>query len=64
MAELRPCPFCGGTQIEVYHNPNNKLMYFGIEQYKVSCLRCAAQLHREKKEEAIAAWNRRAKEKT
>ena len=60
MEELKPCPFCGGTRIEVYHNPNNKLRYFGIEQYNVSCVCCAAQLCRQKKDEAIEAWNRRA----
>lgn len=58
--ELKPCPFCGCTRIEVYPNPNNELRYYGIEQYKVSCVNCAAQLYRGEKEEAIEAWNRRA----
>ena len=60
MSELKPCPFCGCAQIEVYANPNNALKHFGIEQYKVCCVNCAAQLYRGKKQEAIDAWNRRA----
>lgn len=58
--ELKPCPFCACARIEVYENPNNQLRKFGIEQYKVCCVNCAAQLFRGKKEEAIEAWNRRA----
>lgn len=60
MSELKPCPFCGGSRIKVYPNPNKDLRYLGIEQYKISCLHCAAQLYRAKKKEAIEAWNRRA----
>ena len=60
MEELKPCPFCGNPLIKVYHNPNKDLRYTGIEQYKVSCVHCAAQLCRAGKEEAIEAWNRRA----
>lgn len=60
MDELKSCPFCGGSRIKVYRSQNKKLRYLGIEQYKVSCVKCAAQLCRAKKEEAIKAWNMRA----
>ena len=59
MSELKKCPFCGGSRIKVYPNPNKDLRDLGIEQYKVSCVNCAAQLCRAGKEEAIEAWNRR-----
>lgn len=60
MDKMKPCPFCGSVRIEVYLNPNNDLMKYGIEQYKVSCVECAAQLYRGDKSEAIEAWNRRS----
>ena len=60
MSELKPCPFCGWSNIAVYANPNNTLKRYGVEQYKVCCVNCAAQLYRGKKQEAIDAWNRRA----
>lgn len=64
MTEMKRCPFCGGSRIKVYPNPNKDLRDLGIEQYKVSCVNCAAQIFRAGKEEAIEAWNRRFNEST
>ena len=58
MAELKPCPFCGGKARWVYRKP------FGV----VACKECGARpyLHCDEYEEmdsknrAIEAWNRRA----
>lgn len=50
--KLKPCPFCGGSQVEIY-SP-----YKGV--YKVICLcgACGASSPDEKK--AYMYWNRRA----
>lgn len=53
--ELKPCPFCG----------NNARLLSGTECYEVICSNpdCAAIIARSfpSREEAITAWNRRAK---
>ena len=64
-SELKRCPFCGGTKLEV-----NKCGAMDIGyNCRVRCLTegCYANLHPHgldprTKEEAIAAWNRRAGE--
>ena len=62
MAELKPCPFCGG---KAYIGQTKKTLK---KQYCVSCenLRCIASLLRNpfvthflSMSEAIEAWNRR-----
>lgn len=61
MAELKPCPFCGEKNIEVFiHEYHGWPSY--SRTYKVICFSCSAQLYRGSKEEVIAAWNRRAGE--
>ena len=57
--ELKPCPFCGGTRIEVYDYD------YGItETIGVRCKDCGAHIENmfESDEEAVEAWNRRAGE--
>lgn len=59
MAELKPCPFCGGEAFlseNVYDlKPGNVLLYF------VECGGCnATTTEYGYKYEAIEAWNRRA----
>lgn len=55
MAELKPCPFCGGKAfIDRYMQPH--------EEWRVRCLECSARVGRYaglNKKEAITAWNRR-----
>ena len=55
MAELKPCPFCGGEEFEV-------VSVYG-EEYYVNCLNCTTcGPGGETYEEAIEAWNRRAED--
>ena len=54
MAELNPCPFCGGES-EIHRSVYN-------ETYRGRCKRCGAQTRpRGTKENAIEDWNRRTK---
>ena len=55
MAELKPCPFCGGVE---------KLSVCGwADQYWVSCDNCETEgPSGETPPEAIEAWNRRAED--
>ena len=52
MAELKPCPFCGGkAEISLY-----------LGNYGVACCECPGAVincRYQTKEEAIKAWNRR-----
>ena len=58
MAELKPCPFCGG----------NPFFYFfcdGFNSYnRVTCKKCVVSLTKKNiiGTEAIDAWNRRAED--
>ena len=57
MAELKPCPFCGGRATVVEH------IYYGFQnRYGVVCLDCYAETRQvlHSKDAAIAGWNRRA----
>ena len=56
MADLKPCPFCGGKAVVTA-----KLPYFGEnETLSVMCKECnASSKHKRTEEEAIEAWNRR-----
>ena len=56
MAELKPCPFCGGkaTITKSVDVCNNKF-------YSVKCFRCGVlTTFRDRQYNAIEAWNRRA----
>lgn len=57
MAELKPCPFCGGTQQHI--ETDGRLWFdYGV-LYSVACL-CGARSYQALTEErAIEAWNRR-----
>lgn len=60
MAELKPCPFCGGEAEYIYEMPYNA----------VECTKCNAlgktivdsYEQQDGKAEAIEAWNRRAED--
>lgn len=52
--ELKPCPFCGGTDISIHWDE-----WSGT--YIITCNECNADFmqYYEIREDAIAAWNRR-----
>ncbi len=58
MTELKPCPFCGSTDID-YGICTGTMRGFGY----VQCENCGAEIREVKKcktaDTAIAAWNRR-----
>lgn len=54
MADLKPCPFCGGKIIVILRDTE-----VTIERYKVVCGDCSAQIYRGTKREVAEAWNRR-----
>ena len=58
MAELKPCPFCGGKAI-IDHFMRPK------DEWRVMCVRCSARLGRNAgldKKEVTEVWNRRAED--
>lgn len=55
MAELKPCPFCGCTDIRVMKEGESI-----TERHRAICFRCSAQIYRGTPKSAIEAWNRRA----
>ena len=52
MAELKPCPFCGGEAT---------IGWF-FDCYYAYCINCHAEIRLEGRAEAIEAWNRRAED--
>ena len=55
MAELKPCPFCGGKAIFVGGSLcDHRQVYIACEN------NCVEQCFIKPREEAIEAWNRRA----
>ncbi len=53
MAELKPCPFCGGERIEIKYIRDSTRAY-------LNCFDCGIeQKIYETKEKAIEAWNTR-----
>jgi len=55
--ELKPCPFCGGEDVEIVEHCGE----FGWS-YTVECLDCDCNAKQLEKSYAVAAWNRRAGE--
>ena len=65
MAELKPCPFCGGKMVEVLNRleeePEMELIGLTEDNWNVLCRDCFGfGGTRRTAEEAIEAWNRRA----
>jgi Lar family restriction alleviation protein len=57
MAELKPCPFCGGEAFVYYSgSPSNGSFT------EVICRECKCQTLRLRGDKAIEAWNRRAED--
>lgn len=59
--KLKPCPFCGATEITT-SNHSGLFIEEGVCEYRVLCTVCGANTGWENRtrEEAIEAWNRRA----
>lgn len=58
MIELKPCPFCGGTELSI-----ENFSGWGVDV--VICLQCLcvfSQMEMTCEEDLIDAWNRRAGE--
>ena len=65
--ELKPCPFCGGENVEVYNrlerDPEMELVGLTKNNWNVLCNDCyALGGTRRTAIEAIEAWNRRVGE--
>ena len=59
MSELKPCPFCGGEDLEIDHAPTYDVHHSDV--YELHCPDCGGRGGEEWTEaEAIAAWNTRA----
>ena len=58
MAELKPCPFCGGKELsEAQHKQ------YGMSlRYTIKCLKCMGEMTRTSPHKARDAWNRRAED--
>lgn len=56
MAELKPCPFCGGKAMLIWLPYSRKIFVKCAEQ----C--CKQNTIYKSREEAIEAWNRRAED--
>lgn len=54
MEHLKPCPFCGGEEIQLEEMEGP----FG-DFLRVFCVDCEAEVTHETYEEVVEAWNRR-----
>ena len=62
MIEPKLCPFCGGSANVIKNKTMNMKFYYVVPYYFVMCSQCRAQSHKfETDEEAIEAWNKRAR---
>lgn len=63
MAELKPCPFCGGKG-RLIKRPFSEWSGKGPYDFTVYCYDCGAGVRHSfpKEKEAVEAWNRRAGE--
>ena len=60
MAELKPCPFCGGTAKYIYSMPYNAVQCKKCKVFGKTIVDSYEQ--RDGRAEAIEAWNRRAED--
>ncbi|MDQ1758978.1 Lar family restriction alleviation protein [Achromobacter aegrifaciens] len=59
MADLKPCPFCGGTRIFVEPDEYGSGGQW-VSPIHVGCSGCKAEQMGDTKAEAFERWNRRA----
>lgn len=57
MAELKPCPFCGGKVKVRYKMPMN---WIECKRCNCSMVQVDSYAQRDREQELIEAWNRRA----
>ena len=71
MAELKPCPFCGGTDIGMNKRTEDHFvrrsgefkMQTKSERYQIKCRECPCETYYGfYLEDVIEAWNRRAED--
>lgn len=60
MDELKPCPFCGGKNIEVYYFDPWDGYQGNCGSYIANCTRCGVKMQRRTALKVAEAWNRRA----
>lgn len=60
MAELKPCPFCGGEAVILSHTRIKRPWIY--EYWRVGCKECGLRFpkYSETESQAIDVWNRRA----
>lgn len=58
MERLKPCPFCGGTDVEINHITPG----WTDDYWRVGCPDCGAWIECQTEDEARDGWNRRAKD--
>lgn len=67
MAELKPCPFCGGKAIIRYCENGDRYrsnIYYPSKRGAVICEKCRVETHvYSRASKAVNAWNRRVGEK-
>lgn len=61
MAELKPCPFCGGKAriVDNGETQNSKYYFVDVICENMVCRGCSSCLESKTKQQAIAAWNMR-----
>lgn len=59
---LKPCPFCGGSDIRITRHPKEGTgLHWNEDVYSMCCYDCGATFpNRYKRELLVEAWNRRA----
>ena len=63
MAELKPCPFCGGKSRIIAYDPFDG--YQGnCTVYLACCVVCGAEIKKATEEKTIEAWNRRVEDES
>ena len=62
MAELKPCPFCGGIAVKKYHN-TKELFRKQVSYPYIQCCTCGIRTELVRTDEvAEIKWNRRAED--
>jgi Lar family restriction alleviation protein len=61
MEDLKRCPFCGSKIDNIdYTSERGDTYSKGWEVYQITCPGCAAYMSNDKRDDLIAAWNKRA----
>lgn len=58
MSNLKPCPFCGGTDIRQHFD-------YPIHIWSIKCRNCGGKMQRYgSQQQAVTAWNRRVNDES